>query len=173
MTRWVVHSSTQFEARHALLSYLGEPEESHSHQWQVAVRVGTDRLHQEGYAVDFHAVHGVLGGIKKDLEGTGAFVIEIETVDHVGAGAAVCQTGVGGVAGAAGAAEPHQGDDITDACAAAERGIAHARRQWGRQTQQCQIVIHRGISQAGERTMGESFRHGERTVIRKLKGASP
>lgn len=70
MTRWVVHSSTQFEARHALLSYLGEPEESHSHQWQVAVRVGTDRLHQEGYAVDFHAVHEVLGRITKDLDGT-------------------------------------------------------------------------------------------------------
>ena len=70
MTRWVVHSSTQFEARHALLSYRGEPEEPHSHQWQVAVRVGTDRLHQEGYAVDFHAVHQVLGRVKRELDGT-------------------------------------------------------------------------------------------------------
>ena len=70
MTRWVVHSSTQFEARHALLSYLGEPEEPHSHQWQVAVRVGTDQLHQEGYAVDFHAVHEALGRVKRELDGT-------------------------------------------------------------------------------------------------------
>ncbi len=70
MTRWVVHSSTSFEASHALVSYLGQPEDPHSHQWQVAIRVGTDQLHPEGYAVDFHAVHEALSRVKNELAGT-------------------------------------------------------------------------------------------------------
>jgi len=70
MTRWVVHARASFTARHALTSYLGEPEASHSHPWQVAVRVGTDRLNDEGYAVDFHAVHRALEGFTAPLEGS-------------------------------------------------------------------------------------------------------
>ncbi len=79
MARWVVHSSTEFEARHALTSYLGEPEEPHTHQWRVAIRVGTDRLHPEGYAVDFHAVHELLAGVKNDLDRT-----ELNTHPEIG-----------------------------------------------------------------------------------------
>ena len=70
MSRWVIHSETSFEARHALTSYLGEPEESHSHQFQVAIRVGTDHLNAEGYAVDFHAVHAALVEAVEPLDGT-------------------------------------------------------------------------------------------------------
>jgi 6-pyruvoyl-tetrahydropterin synthase len=70
MTRWVVHSRASFTARHALASYLGEPEASHSHPWQVAVRVGTDRLNGEGYAVDFHAVHKALATVVAPLDGS-------------------------------------------------------------------------------------------------------
>jgi 6-pyruvoyltetrahydropterin/6-carboxytetrahydropterin synthase len=70
MSRWIVHARVAFEARHALASYLGEPEESHSHQWQIAVRVGTEELNAEGYAVDFHAVHEALSRAVGPLEGT-------------------------------------------------------------------------------------------------------
>jgi len=58
--RWVIHARVEFEARHALVSYMGRPEESHSHRWGVAIRVGADGLNPEGYALDFHAVQGVL-----------------------------------------------------------------------------------------------------------------
>jgi 6-pyruvoyltetrahydropterin/6-carboxytetrahydropterin synthase len=69
MSRWVVHARASFTACHALTRYLGEPEASHSHPWQVAVRVGTDRLNDEGYAVDFHAVHRALRSLIAPLDG--------------------------------------------------------------------------------------------------------
>lgn len=70
MTRWVVHARAGFTARHALTSYLGAPEASHSHSWQVAVRVGTGRLNDEGYAVDFHAVRHALQRLTAPLDGS-------------------------------------------------------------------------------------------------------
>jgi len=70
VTRWVVHARASFTARHALTSYLGAPEASHSHPWQVAVRVGTGRLNDEGYAVDFHAVHQALATAVEPLHGS-------------------------------------------------------------------------------------------------------
>jgi 6-pyruvoyltetrahydropterin/6-carboxytetrahydropterin synthase len=70
MSRWVVHATTSFTARHALTRYLGEPEASHSHPWRVAIRVGTDRLNDEGYAVDFHAVHQALATVVAPLDGS-------------------------------------------------------------------------------------------------------
>jgi 6-pyruvoyl-tetrahydropterin synthase len=70
VSRWVVHSRATFAARHALTSYLGEPEAPHSHQWQVAIRVGTDGLNAEGYAVDFHAVHDALRKAIAPLDGS-------------------------------------------------------------------------------------------------------
>ena len=69
-TRWVIHSSASFEARHALTAYKGEPEAQHWHQWKVAVRVGTDALNSEGYALDFHEVHGTLIDAVSVLDGT-------------------------------------------------------------------------------------------------------
>jgi 6-pyruvoyl-tetrahydropterin synthase len=36
----------------------------------VAIRVGTDELHPEGYAVDFHAVHAALHHVAAGLDGT-------------------------------------------------------------------------------------------------------
>lgn len=70
MSRWVVHSRTAFHARHALTSYLGRPEPAHSHRWQVAVRVGTDSLNDEGYAIDFVAVRRTLEGAVAPLDRT-------------------------------------------------------------------------------------------------------
>jgi len=70
MSRWIVHARVTFEARHALTSYHGEPEEPHGHEWQVAVRVGTNELNAEGYAVDFHAVHEALSRAVAPLDGT-------------------------------------------------------------------------------------------------------
>jgi 6-pyruvoyltetrahydropterin/6-carboxytetrahydropterin synthase len=58
--RWVIHSQAEFEARHALTSYRGAAEEPHSHQWQVAIRVGVDYLNDEGFALDFHEMHALL-----------------------------------------------------------------------------------------------------------------
>ena len=60
MTRWIYHSSTEFEARHALTTYLGEAETGHRHRWRVAVEVGADSLGDEHYGLDFHAVHAIL-----------------------------------------------------------------------------------------------------------------
>ena len=60
MSRWIVHSRTTFHASHALTAYRGEPETLHDHTWEVAIRVGTDRLNDEGYAIDFHSLHEIL-----------------------------------------------------------------------------------------------------------------
>lgn len=70
MSRWVVHSESSFDASHALTSYRGEREKDHRHTWRVAVRVGTDSLNEEGYALDFHQVHAVLRAAVGALEGT-------------------------------------------------------------------------------------------------------
>ena len=70
MARWVVHSRTAFDAHHALTSYRGAHEEPHSHRWQVAIRVGTDALNRDGYALDFHDVHTALGEAVAPLAGS-------------------------------------------------------------------------------------------------------
>ncbi len=69
MSRWVVHSETEFDAVHALTTYLGAPEVPHTHRWRVAIRVGTDHLHPEGYAIDFHGVHHLLAEVVAPLDG--------------------------------------------------------------------------------------------------------
>jgi 6-pyruvoyl-tetrahydropterin synthase len=68
--RWVIHARTEFEARHALVNYHGQPEESHVHQWAVAVRVGVDHLNEEGYSLDFHAVRDILTTAVAPLAGS-------------------------------------------------------------------------------------------------------
>jgi 6-pyruvoyl-tetrahydropterin synthase len=60
MSRWIVHARSVFDARHALTAYNGEPEAPHFHHWEVAIQVETERLHPEGYALDFHLVRGLL-----------------------------------------------------------------------------------------------------------------
>lgn len=70
MPRWVIHSRTAFDARHALTTYRGAPEESHRHRWEVAIRVGTDALNGEGFALDFHEIHEVLEGAVAPLRGS-------------------------------------------------------------------------------------------------------
>ena len=70
MSRWVVHASYSFTARHALTSYEGRPEATHEHQWKVRIRVGADDLNDEGFALDFHAVHGALEGVVAPLDGS-------------------------------------------------------------------------------------------------------
>ena len=67
MPRWVIHSRTTFNARHALTSYRGESEGSHSHLWEVAIRVGSDNLNDEGFALDFHEVHALLDAAVKPM----------------------------------------------------------------------------------------------------------
>jgi 6-pyruvoyl-tetrahydropterin synthase len=69
MARWVIHSRAEFRARHALTSYLGQPEEPHDHLWAVSIQVGADRLNDEGFALDFHQVHSLLAGVVETLEG--------------------------------------------------------------------------------------------------------
>lgn len=70
MNRWIIHAEASFHARHALASYRGQPESTHDHSWKVAVRVGTDALNNEGYALDFHEVQAVLGAAVAPLEGS-------------------------------------------------------------------------------------------------------
>jgi len=70
MARWVIHSRAAFEARHALASYFGKPEAAHDHRWEVAIRVGSEQLNEEGYALDFHQVHAALEETVTPLDGT-------------------------------------------------------------------------------------------------------
>jgi 6-pyruvoyl-tetrahydropterin synthase len=66
----VVHARAEFDATHALVRYQGRAEQPHSHRWRVAVRVGTDVLGEEGYALDFHRVQEILEGVVQPLAGT-------------------------------------------------------------------------------------------------------
>jgi 6-pyruvoyl-tetrahydropterin synthase len=70
MRRWVIHSRVAFDARHALTSYRGQAEESHRHRWEIAIRVGADSLNDEGFALDFHEIHGVLESAVEPLRGS-------------------------------------------------------------------------------------------------------
>jgi 6-pyruvoyl-tetrahydropterin synthase len=70
MPRWVIHSSASFGAHHALTAYNGRPEEPHRHDWKVAIRVGTTKLNNEGYALDFHEVHRALAEVVEPLDGS-------------------------------------------------------------------------------------------------------
>ena len=70
MSRWVVHARTAFEARHGLTRYLGRPEESHPHRWAVEVRAGANRLNDDGYALDFVALHRLLAEWVAPLDGS-------------------------------------------------------------------------------------------------------
>jgi len=70
MSRWVVHAREVFTARHALARYLGRQEEPHEHRWQIEIRVGSERLNDEGYALDFHAVRRILADAVHPLAGT-------------------------------------------------------------------------------------------------------
>jgi len=69
MSRWVLHSSAEFDATHALVTYMGRPEAPHPHRWRVAIMVGVDRLNDEGYALDFHRVHALLASVVEPLDG--------------------------------------------------------------------------------------------------------
>ncbi len=69
MTRWIVHSESTFEGSHALTVYEGKPEDLHTHLWQVKIRVGTEELNDEGYAIDFHKVHQLLADAVAPLHG--------------------------------------------------------------------------------------------------------
>lgn len=70
MSRWVVHAAFELDARHALLSYGSRPEESHEHRWRVAVAATTGSLNDEGYAIDFHALHELLERHLAPLDGS-------------------------------------------------------------------------------------------------------
>ena len=70
MNRWIVHAEASFHARHALTCYRGQPESTHDHSWKVSVRVGTDTLNEDGYALDFHEVQATLRAAVAPLEGS-------------------------------------------------------------------------------------------------------
>jgi len=70
MSRWVVHARQAFTARHALARYLGRPEDAHEHRWEVEIRVGSESLNDEGYALDFHAIRRILSDAVQPLVGT-------------------------------------------------------------------------------------------------------
>jgi 6-pyruvoyl-tetrahydropterin synthase len=70
MSRWIVRSRAEFKALHALTQYQGMAEEAHDHEWQVEVRIGTESLNTEGYALDFHEVQKVLSEAVAPLEGS-------------------------------------------------------------------------------------------------------
>jgi 6-pyruvoyl-tetrahydropterin synthase len=70
MSRWIIHAEASFTARHALTSYRGRPEAAHEHPWKIAVRVGTDALNDESYALDFHEVLTILAAAVGPLDRT-------------------------------------------------------------------------------------------------------
>lgn len=68
MSRWVIHALALFDAHHALTSFRGERESSHGHSWKIAVRIGTDELNEEGYALDFHLARDLLAAAVAPLD---------------------------------------------------------------------------------------------------------
>jgi 6-pyruvoyl-tetrahydropterin synthase len=68
--RWVIHSRSAFTARHALTVYRGKPEDSHAHEWEVAIQVGAESLNDEGFALDFHEIHSLLENAVSPLRAT-------------------------------------------------------------------------------------------------------
>jgi len=68
MSRWVIHALASFDAHHALTSFRGERESSHDHPWKIAVRVGAEKLNQEGFALDFHQVRDLLAAAVAPLD---------------------------------------------------------------------------------------------------------
>ncbi len=70
ISRWIYRSEAEFQARHALTLYHGQAEDSHDHQWRVAIRVGVEHLNSEHYGIDFHAVHRALDEAVSPLDGT-------------------------------------------------------------------------------------------------------
>jgi len=70
VSRWVVHARASFDARHGLTRYLGRPEASHSHRWEVELRAGVDRLNDDGYALDFVALERMLAEWAAPLDGS-------------------------------------------------------------------------------------------------------
>jgi len=69
MSHWVVHARTSFEASHRLTSYRGQAEPTHTHRWQVAIRVSVQALSQEHYALDFETLRETLETALADLDG--------------------------------------------------------------------------------------------------------
>jgi len=66
-----------FSAAHAV-TIAGRPEAPHDHDWTVTVRLGGERLDDDGLLCDFHAAGHVLGEIvgslhKRDLNRTPPF----------------------------------------------------------------------------------------------------
>ena len=70
MNRWIIHAEASFDARHALTRYRGKSESAHGHAWKIAVKVGSDSLNDEGYALDFHDVQAILGASVAPLDQT-------------------------------------------------------------------------------------------------------
>ena len=79
MSRWIVHSRAEFRALHALTQYQGMAEEAHDHEWHIEVRIGTESLNTEGYALALEQFDKKLPQIIKRMSSRDILMI---TADH-------------------------------------------------------------------------------------------
>lgn len=66
---------SKFSAAHQLRGYEGKCEKLHGHNWRVTAAVTSDRLNEQGLAVDFHDLKKALREVLDQLEH--AFLNEI------------------------------------------------------------------------------------------------
>jgi 6-pyruvoyltetrahydropterin/6-carboxytetrahydropterin synthase len=61
---------SKFAAAHQLRGYEGKCEKLHGHNWRVTIAVTSDRLNEQGLAVDFHELKKSLREVLDQLEHT-------------------------------------------------------------------------------------------------------
>lgn len=61
---------SKFSAAHQLRGYQGKCEKLHGHNWRVTVAVTSDRLNEQGLAIDFHELKKFLREVLDQLEHT-------------------------------------------------------------------------------------------------------
>jgi len=70
---------THFAAAHKLRNYGGECENLHGHNWRIEVRLGSDKLNDQGMVMDFKEVKTLLEGVISRLDHK--YLNEVEPFD--------------------------------------------------------------------------------------------
>ncbi len=63
-----VRVESRFSAAHALRGYEGNCERLHGHNWRVEVRLATERLDEQGLAIDFRQAKALLEEVLEGLD---------------------------------------------------------------------------------------------------------
>ena len=66
---FTIRVTNSFQASHQLTLSDGLKEKLHSHDWEVAVEVSSERLNDMGLVMDFVLLKGIIDGVTDVLEG--------------------------------------------------------------------------------------------------------